>query len=79
MILGDSLTLNQRKALRLLAETGGENMYYAEALQRFGLKSGFLLNRALTSLLSREVVTKNKVHHIQGAMLRKWIQRLVVG
>lgn len=79
MILWDSLTVNQRKALRLIAETGGENMYYADALQRFGLKSGSLLKRALTSLLSREVVTRNKVYHIQDAMLKKWILRIVGG
>jgi AAA+ ATPase superfamily predicted ATPase len=79
IILWDSLTVNQRKALRLLAETGGENMYYANVLQKFGLKSGSLLKRALTSLLSREVITKNKTYHIQDAMFRKWIQHLSSG
>ena len=79
MILWDSLTVNQRKALRLIAETDGENMYYSEVLQKFGLKSGSLLKRALTSLLSREIVTKNKIYHVQDAMFRKWIQRLSGG
>lgn len=79
MILWDSLTINQRKVLRLLAETGGENMYYAETLQQVGLKSGSMVKRALNSLLSKEVVAKNKVHHIQDAMLRKWIQHIVFG
>ena len=79
MILWDSLTVNQRKALRLLAETSGENMYYSDVLQKFGLKSGSLLKRALTSLSSREVVTKNKTYHIQDAMFQKWIQRLSGG
>ena len=79
MILWDSLTVNQRKALRLLAETDGEHMYYSEVLQTFGLKSGSLLKRALTSLLTREIVTRNRTYHIQDAMFRKWIQRFSGG
>jgi AAA+ ATPase superfamily predicted ATPase len=79
MILWDSLTTNQRKVMRLLAETGGENIYYAEALQRVGLKSGSMVKRALNSLLLKEIVAKNKVYHIQDAMLRKWIQRAAFG
>jgi hypothetical protein len=73
MILWDSLTPNQRKALRLLAVTGGQGIYYAESLHRFGFKSGSILKRALTSLSSREIITKNKTHHIHDAMLKKWV------
>ena len=50
-----------------------------DVLQRFGLKSGSLLKRALTSLMAREVVTKNKTHHIQDAMLKKWVQHTMAG
>lgn len=73
MILWDSLTPNQRKALRLLAATGGHRIYYTESLQRFGFKSGSILKRALMSLSSREIITKNKTYHIHDAMLKKWI------
>jgi AAA+ ATPase superfamily predicted ATPase len=79
MILWDSLTINQRKVMRLLAETGGENMYYAEALQRVGLKSGSMVKRAINSLLLKEIVAKNKVYHIQDAMLKKWVSRKAFG
>ena len=75
MLVWDSLTPNQRKALRLLAVTGGERIYYAESLHRFGFKSGSILKRALTSLSSREIITKNKTHHIHDAMLKKWVLR----
>lgn len=75
MLVWDSLTPNQRKALRLLAVTGGQGIYYAESLHRFGFKSGSILKRALESLSSRQIVTKNKTHHIHDAMLRKWVLR----
>ena len=75
MILWDSLTPNQRKALRLLSETEGEGIYYADALQKSGFKAGAALKRALESLSSREIITKNRTYHIQDAMLKKWVQR----
>lgn len=73
MIIWDSLTPNQRKALRLLAVTEGQGIYYAESLHRFGFKSGSILKRALTSLSSREIITKNTTYHIHDAMLKKWV------
>jgi hypothetical protein len=75
IILWDSLTPNQRKALRLLAKTEGEAIFYSESLQRFGFSSGSILSRALSSLSKRDIVTKNKAYHIQNVMLKKWIFR----
>ncbi len=75
IILWDSLTPNQRKALRLLAKTEGEAIFYSESLQRFGFSSGSILSRALSSLSKRDFVTKNKAYHIQNVMLKKWILR----
>jgi hypothetical protein len=73
IILWDSLTPNQRKALRLLAKTEGHAMFYSESLQRFGFRSGSLLSKALATLSRRDIVTKNKTYHIQNVMLKKWI------
>lgn len=75
IILWDSLTPNQRKALRLLAKTEGESIFYSESLQRFGFSSGSILSRALSSLSKRDIVTKNRTYHIQNVMLKKWILR----
>lgn len=77
MILWDSLTPNQRKALRLLSETAGEGIYYADALQRSGFKAGAALKRALESLSAREIIAKDGSYHIQDAMLKKWVQRRI--
>ncbi|MEJ2221737.1 MAG: ATP-binding protein [Desulfobacterales bacterium] len=75
IILWDSLTPNQRKALRLLAKTEGKAIFYSESLQRFGFSSGSILSRALSSLSKRDIVSKNRTYHIQNVMLKKWILR----
>jgi len=76
IVLWDLLTLNQKKALRLLAETGGEGIYAAEQLQRVGFNSGSVLQRALMSLVEKEILSKNGRFEFQDAMLKKLVQRL---
>jgi uncharacterized protein len=76
MVLWNLLTQNQKKAMRLLAETGGESIYGAEQLQRVGFNSGSVLHRALKSLVEKEILSKNDTYQFQDAMLKKWIQSL---
>jgi AAA+ ATPase superfamily predicted ATPase len=76
IVLWGLLTLNQKKALRLLAETGGEGIYAAEQLQRVGFNSGSVLQRALMSLVEKEILSKNGTFQFQDAMLKKWVQSL---
>jgi len=76
IVLWDLLTQNQRKALRLLTETGGESIYAAEQLQRVGFNSGSVLQRALMSLVEKEILSKNGTFQFQDAMLKKWVQSL---
>jgi AAA+ ATPase superfamily predicted ATPase len=76
IILWDLLTQNQKKALRLLAETGGEGIYAAEQLQRVGFNSGSVLQRAIMSLVEKEILAKNGTFQFQDAMLKKWVESL---
>jgi len=76
IVLWDLLTQNQKKALRLIAETDGEGIYRAERLQQGGFNSGSVLQRALSSLKEKEILSKNGKYQFQDAMLKKWIQRL---
>ncbi len=76
IVLWNLFTQNQKKALRLLAETGGEGIYAAEQLQRVGFNSGSVLQRALMSLVEKEILSKNGTFHSQDAMLKKWVQSL---
>ena len=76
IVLWDLLTQNQKKALRLIAETDGEGIYSAERLQQGGFNSGSVLQRALSSLMEKEILSKNGIYQFQDAMLKKWILRL---
>ena len=76
IVLWDLLTQNQKKALRLLAETEGESIYAAEQLQRVGFNSGSVLQRALLSLVEKEILSKNATFQFQDAMLKNWVQSL---
>ncbi|MGD9078046.1 MAG: AAA family ATPase [Desulfobacterales bacterium] len=76
IILWDLLTQNQKKALRLLAETGGKGIYTAEQLQRVGFNSGSVLHRAIVSLVEKEILAKNDTFQFQDAMLKKWVKSL---
>ncbi len=76
IVLWDLLTQNQKKALRLLAETGGEGIYTAEQLQRVGFNSGSVLQRALLALVEKEIIYKNGTYQFQDAILKKWVQSL---
>ena len=76
IVLWDLLTQNQKKTLRLLAETGGEGIYAAEQLQRVGFNSGSVLQRALMSLVEKEILSRNGTFGFQDAMLKKWVQSL---
>jgi hypothetical protein len=76
IVLWDLLTQNQKKALRLLAETEGEGIYAAEQLQRVGFNSGSVLQRALAALIEKEIISKNDRFQFQDAMLKKWVQSL---
>ena len=76
IVMWNLLTQNQKKALRLLAETEGKGIYAAEQLQRVGFNSGSVLQRALMSLVEKEILAKNGTVQFQDAMLKKWVDSL---
>ena len=76
ILLWDLLSQNQKKALRLISDSGGKGIYTAERLQQAGFNSGSVLQRALSSLIEKEILSKNEAYQFQDAMLKKWIQSL---
>ncbi|HDM76709.1 MAG TPA: hypothetical protein ENG51_09600, partial [Deltaproteobacteria bacterium] len=48
--LWDSLTLNQKRALKLIAGTNGKNIFAAENLDRFGFRTASQLVAALSGI-----------------------------
>jgi AAA+ ATPase superfamily predicted ATPase len=76
--LWDSLTLNQKKTLKLILVTGGREMFYADALQAVDLKAGSQVTRSLEKLMADDIVLKNDHYAIQDVMFKKWIQAFLV-
>ena len=72
--LWDSLTLNQKKTLKLIILTGGRDMFYASALQAADLNAGSQVTRALNKLIRSDIVYKIGDYRIQDVMFKKWIQ-----
>ena len=74
--LWDSLTLNQKKTLKLIIQNDGKDIFYADAMQQAGLKSGSQISKALDSLIKKDIISKNDRYNIQDVMFKNWIQRL---
>jgi AAA+ ATPase superfamily predicted ATPase len=72
--LWDSLTLNQKKTLKLIIITDGMNMFYARALQTVDLNAGSQVTRALDKLVQLDIVQKNGNYQIQDVIFKKWIR-----
>jgi hypothetical protein len=76
--LWDSLTLNQKKTLKLILFTGGREMFYANALQAVDLNAGSQVTRSLEKLVGDDIVLKNDEYKIQDVMFKKWIQAFLL-
>lgn len=73
----DSLTLNQKKTLKLIIKTGGRGLFIADAMASAGFRSSSVINRTINSLKKREIIFKNSRWRIQDVMFEKWIEKLV--
>lgn len=74
MMMWDLLTQNQKKALRLIAETGGQGIYGAEQLQRVGFNSGSVLQRALQALVEKDMLHRNGTYQFQDVIFKMWVK-----
>jgi hypothetical protein len=71
-----SLTLNQRRALKLITATGGKNIYSANNLSMLGFRSASQISKALELLLKKELVSKNKLYSIQDVLFKRWMEKI---
>ena len=76
--LWDSLTLNQKKTLKLIILTSGRELFYASALQAVDLKASSQVTRSLNKLVGADIVLKNDDYKIQDVMFKKWIQTFLL-
>jgi hypothetical protein len=72
----ESLTLNQKKALKLIVAAGGENIYSADNLSKFGFKSASQVSKAIELLLKREFVSKNRTYSVQDVFFKRWVEKI---
>jgi len=71
----DSLTINQRRALKLIAGTGGKNVFSAENMARSNFRTASQVTAALEKLERSGMLEKNKAWRIHDPFLRKWLQQ----
>ncbi len=76
LTLWDNLTLNQKKALKLVVAKSGRQLYGAETLSQAGFKAGSQLKRALDALTARDILEKNGDYQIHDVLFSRWVERL---
>lgn len=71
----DELTLNQKKILKMLAESGRENKIYSlDKLQKYGLTAS-IIQKTIKSLLSKELIDKsNGSYEINDVFFKQWLK-----
>jgi len=73
-VLWETLSINQKKTLKLILLNEGSNLYNADALKSVNLKTASLVTKALGSLMKKEIIVKNGTYLIQDIVFKKWLQ-----
>jgi len=73
--LWETLSINQKKTLKLILLNNGANLFNADSLKSVNLKTGSLVTKALSSLIKKEIIVKNKSYLIQDIVFKKWLQK----
>ena len=74
-VLWETLSINQKKTLKLILLNNGSNLFNADSLKSVNLKTGSLVTKALSSLMKKEIIVKNGRYLIQDVIFKKWLQK----
>jgi hypothetical protein len=74
-VLWETLSINQKKTLKLILLNDGSNLFNADALKSVNLKTGSLVSKALSSLIKKEIIVKNGNYNIQDIIFKKWLKK----
>jgi len=77
-VLWETLSINQKKTLKLILLNDGSNLFNADALKSVNLKTGSLVTKALSSLMNKEIIVKNGKYTIQDIVFKKWLQKTLL-
>jgi hypothetical protein len=78
IILWDTLSINQKKTLKLIILNNGSNLFNADALKSVTLKTGSLVTKALSVLMKKEIIVKNGNYMVQDIVFKKWLQKTLL-
>ena len=74
----ENLTPNQKKALKIVVEKNGENLYDEQYLAKFKIKSGSY-QTALKGLLQKDILDKEiKKYYFQDPLFEYWLKSLII-
>jgi uncharacterized protein len=76
-VLWETLSINQKKTLKLILLNNGSNLFNADSLKSVNLKTGSLVTKALSSLMKKEIIVKNGRYLIQDVIFKKWLQKIL--
>ena len=76
-VLWETLSINQKKTLKLIMLNNGSNLFNADSLKSVNLKTGSLVTKALSSLMRKEVIVKNGRYFIQDVIFKRWLQKII--
>jgi AAA+ ATPase superfamily predicted ATPase len=74
-VLWETLSINQKKTLKLILLNNGINLFNADSLKSVNLKTGSLVTKALSSLIRKEILVKTENYQIQDIIFKKWLQK----
>jgi AAA+ ATPase superfamily predicted ATPase len=74
-VLWETLSINQKKTLKLILLNNGYNLFNAGSLKSVNLKTGSLVTKALSSLKKKEIIVKNGNYQIQDIVFKKCLQK----
>jgi len=74
-VLWETLSINQKKTLKLILLNNGSNLFNADSLKSVDLKTGSLVTKALSSLIKKEIIVKDGSYQIQDIVFKKWLQK----
>ncbi len=74
-VLWETLSINQKKTLKLILLNNGSNLFNGDSLKSVNLKTGSLVTKALSSLTKKEIIVKNGSYLIQDIVFKKWLQK----
>ncbi len=74
-VLWGTLTINQKKTLKLILLNNGSNLFNADSLKSVNLRTASLVTKTLSSLINKEIIAKNGNYQIQDIVFKKWLQK----